>query len=131
MLYDLALQLLWDLCKFTGFILVAFSLTWFPFGYICRSMITKNDHKKPHLIKEWVKYQLGIRGLSFAELARRNGGVRREVPGKAFYMSYPKWERIIATALDMKPEQLWPERYEARSVKKSCGKSTRKRKGLQ
>lgn len=89
-------------------------------------MITKKKPKDPGHIKEWVKYQLGIRGLSFAELARRNGGVRREVPGKVFYMSYPKWERIIAAALDVQPEYLWPERYAARAAKTACGKSTRK-----
>lgn len=90
-------------------------------------MITEQKPKEPHLIKEWVKYQLGIRGLSFAELARQNGGVRREVPGKVFYMSYPKWERIVAVALGVQPEELWPERYAARAAKKACGKSTRKR----
>lgn len=94
-------------------------------------MITKQKPKEPHLIKEWVKYQLGIRGLSFAELARRNGGVRREVPGKPFYQSYPKWEKIIAAAVDMKPEELWPARYAARTAKKACGKSTRKSRRAQ
>jgi Ner family transcriptional regulator len=89
-------------------------------------MITKRKPKESHLVKEWVKYQLGIRGLSFAELARQNGGVRREVPGKVFYMRYPKWERIVAAALDMQPEQLWPERYKDRATKTPRGKSTRK-----
>lgn len=94
-------------------------------------MITIQKPKEPHLIKEWVKYQLGIRGLSFAELARQNGGVRREVPGKVFYMSYPKWERIIASALCVQPEYIWPERYAARAEKKACSKSTRKRRRAQ
>jgi len=94
-------------------------------------MITINKPKEPHHLKEWVKYQLGIRRLSFAELARQNGGVRREVPGKVFYMSYPKWERIVAAAVGMQPEELWPERYTARKAKKACVKSTRKNRRTQ
>lgn len=76
-------------------------------------------------------YQLQIRGLSFAELARRNGGVDRAVPVKTFCHDYPKWERIIAAAIDMKPEELWPERYAAREAKKAARpacKRTRKRR---
>jgi lambda repressor-like predicted transcriptional regulator len=53
------------------------------------------------------------------------------VPCKVFYMSYPKWELIVATAIDMKPEDLWPERYATRAAKKTCGKSTRKSRAAQ
>lgn len=88
------------------------------------------------LLKEWVKYQLRIRGLSFAALAKLHGDVHRYDPAKCFNMSFPKWERIIAAAIDMKPEDLWPERYEARAKQKSqrtfCkGKSTRKSEVVQ
>jgi Ner family transcriptional regulator len=94
-------------------------------------MLTIKKTKEHSHLKEWVKYQLAIRGLSYAELARRNGNVRREVPCKVFYMSYPKWELIIATAINTRPEELWPERYAARAAKKACAKSTRKNRQVQ
>jgi Ner family transcriptional regulator len=70
---------------------------------------------KKHL-KAWVLYQLQIRGLSFAEVARRNGNARRDLPRMAFDVPYPKWEKIVAAAIDMKPEELWPERYAKRAA---------------
>jgi len=94
--------------------------------------MTTNEFIKTHL-KAWVMYQLSIRGLSFAELARQNGNVKRDVPGRVFYMSYPKWERIVAAAIDMKPEDLWPERWTARIKRRASltSKPTRKRMGKQ
>lgn len=54
--------------------------------------------------------ELKKRGLSLSELSRRNGyksnGLRN-----ALERSYPKAERIIAEAIGVTPETIWPERY--------------------
>jgi len=64
----------------------------------------------PLIRREWIKFQLAIRGYSLAALAREHG-VTRQQPQAALTRPYPKWERIISRALDLQPEQLWPERY--------------------
>ncbi len=57
--------------------------------------------------------ELKKKGLSLSELSRRNGyksnGLRN-----ALERSYPKAERIIASAIGVNPETIWPERYGAR-----------------
>ncbi len=54
------------------------------------------------------------RGWSLRELSRQN----ELSPGtlkSALDAPYPKAERIIAQALEMKPEEIWPERYAKRN----------------
>ncbi len=57
--------------------------------------------------------ELKKKGLSLSELSRRNGyksnGLRN-----ALERSYPKAERIIAKAIGVSPEVIWPERYGVR-----------------
>jgi Ner family transcriptional regulator len=89
-------------------------------------MLTTQRPKEPHLLREWVKYQLRLKGITFTSLANKYGG-GRELPCRAFTQRSPKWEKIIADAMLMMPEELWPERY----VKTSGCKSTRKRRGAQ
>ena len=58
-----------------------------------------------------VRRALGKRGLSMADLARQNNiapSTLREVFRK---IGYHKGERIVADALDMTPEQIWPSRH--------------------
>ena len=57
-----------------------------------------------------IKAELQRRGLSLAELSRRNG-YHANSAARALRVSWPEMERIIADALDEKPETLWPERY--------------------
>lgn len=87
-------------------------------------MYTKRPPKESHLLREWVRYQLRLKGLSWADLAKQHGG-RRDQPCRAFNISYPKWEKIIAATLDMKPEELWPERFKERAARALRGESTR------
>ena len=61
--------------------------------------------------REWIKFQLRVRGSSLSALARELG-VTRHAPRLALVKPYPKMERVIAEKLDMRPEQLWPERYD-------------------
>lgn len=65
----------------------------------------------PDTRREWIKFQLKLRGTSYAKIGEQLG-VSRHAPKRALYVSYPKMERAIAAALEMTPEQIWPERYE-------------------
>lgn len=62
---------------------------------------------------EWIKYQLRLRGSSLSKLAR-SLGVTRQAVRNALASPYPKMERAIAAELDLRPEDIWPERYAAR-----------------
>lgn len=64
----------------------------------------------PDTRREWIKFQLRLRGTSYAKIGAELG-VSRHAPKLALYSSYPRMERAIAAALDMAPEQIWPERY--------------------
>jgi Ner family transcriptional regulator len=61
--------------------------------------------------RQWIRYQLALRGYSLARLAREHG-VSRQQPQAALAKPYPKWERIIAETLGLEPNALWPERYD-------------------
>lgn len=58
----------------------------------------------------WIKYQLNKKNLSYSAIARQEN-VSRETPRRALYRSYPRMEKVIAEALGMTPEEIWPERY--------------------
>lgn len=60
----------------------------------------------------WALYQLRIRGLSVAELSRQ-AGVNRSAVYAAWQRRYPRMQAIIAAAIDMRPQDLFPERYDA------------------
>lgn len=62
---------------------------------------------------EWIKYQLRLRGSSLSKLARRLG-VTRQAVRNALSSPYPKMERAIAAELELRPEDIWPERYAGR-----------------
>ncbi|SHF87301.1 helix-turn-helix domain-containing protein [Vibrio gazogenes] len=53
---------------------------------------------------------LKMKGLSIAELSRMHG-YHRGTLNNALRAPWPKGERIIADALDMEPENIWPTRY--------------------
>lgn len=53
------------------------------------------------------------RGLSLAQLSR-NEGLHPRTLNNSLDRKYPKAERIIANALEMNPEDIWPERYGVR-----------------
>lgn len=65
----------------------------------------------PSKRREWIKYQLKIRGVSIADLARQHCASRQAV-STALIRSNPRWEHVIAEALGTMPNCLWPERYD-------------------
>jgi len=61
--------------------------------------------------REWIKFQLRIRGTSLALLARENG-VSRQAMSAALVKPSKRCEQPIAHAIGMQPHEVWPERYE-------------------
>lgn len=55
-------------------------------------------------------------GWSVAALSRE-AGYDKATLYTALLRPYPNAEKIIAQALDKKPEEIWPERYAARTFK--------------
>lgn len=72
--------------------------------------------------KDWhtadIKCALAKLGLNLADLSRRNGLAPITV-GKALQFPYPKGERIIAEAIGVPPETIWPSRYQKRAERKA------------
>lgn len=71
---------------------------------------TKKLLRDPAARKAWVKFQLSLRDLSLAELAR-DAGVTRQCVYQVFNNRYPRMEKLVAEALGLKAWQLFPERY--------------------
>ena len=74
-------------------------------------MFTLAHLKNP--AKRWIaiKAMLQLRGLCLSNIAQQLG-VGRPAISKAAHTSYPNVERAIANALGLKPQQIWPERYD-------------------
>jgi len=72
--------------------------------------IEQNIPSDPVTRRHWVNYRLRIIGKSFASIARDNQ-VSITAVRQAFEQPYPKMERIVAEAIGLKPQQLFPERY--------------------
>lgn len=60
--------------------------------------------------RDWIKYQLKIRGLSLAKLAEQHN-VSRGTFSKALINGSVRWDRVIAQAIEFPLGMLWPERY--------------------
>ncbi len=67
--------------------------------------------KEPVIRREWIKYQLKIRGYTLAKLSYLFSNNRKSVT-QALRVPVPKWERVIARILGLRPQDLWPERYD-------------------
>jgi Ner family transcriptional regulator len=72
--------------------------------------------------KDWhnadIKAALEKKGINLAYLSRQNG-LHPITISKALQFSYPKGERVIAEALGLRPEEIWPSRFAIRSARKS------------
>ncbi len=65
--------------------------------------------------KSTIKKAIEDAGWSFAQLSLANGLNRCTLP-VALSKPYPNAERIIAKALGVAPETIWPSRYDASGV---------------
>lgn len=62
--------------------------------------------------RAWIIYQLKLRGESLASVARKSGRSRNATT-RAMISPYPAAEKVIADALGLEPQELFPERYDA------------------
>lgn len=72
--------------------------------------LTARDWHPADLIAALKKRQLSLKQLS------RDNGYSPDVLKVALRRPYPKAERIIATALQLAPETIWPSRYNANGI---------------
>ena len=66
------------------------------------------------MINDWervdIVYALKKKGTTLAELSRQ-AGLNSRTLNNALDRRYPKGERIIAEAIGVNPEVIWPSRY--------------------
>ena len=68
--------------------------------------------KNPDKRREWIRYQLAIRGETYAALGRRTG-ITKHCIYLALAKPYPKVEAMLAEEMGLEPKDLFPERYTA------------------
>ncbi|TAK48758.1 MAG: transcriptional regulator [Xanthobacteraceae bacterium] len=80
------------------------------------------DTSKKPAPQDWhradIKAALEKRGLSLARLARLNGYGRTSTAA-ALHFPWPKMERLIAGAIGVAPQSIWPSRYHDDGAPKS------------
>lgn len=69
-----------------------------------------SSKKRQDMPREYIVAELRMRKISLSSLGVDNG-LSRHTLRNALDKPYPKAEKIIAKALDMKPEDIWPSRY--------------------
>lgn len=86
------------------------------------NLVASQKRRTKGTLQDWhradIVAALRKRGISLAQLSRDQGLASRTL-NNAFERHYPKAESIIAQALDMIPEQLWPSRYVGKSPKRT------------
>jgi Ner family transcriptional regulator len=65
--------------------------------------------------RAWIIYQLSLQDKTLASIARE-AGVSRQALWQALIKPYPKAERIIADALNIKVGVLFPDRYDSNGM---------------
>lgn len=75
-----------------------------------------------------IKAALEKRGLTLAELSR-SAGYSPTAAGRALRTAWPAVEQVIAEALDVTPQDLWPDRYDTDGVPLAYKPRTRRRGG--
>lgn len=71
-------------------------------------MVTNEDRADWHRVD--IVAALHKQGLSIRELSVRSG-LKPDTLKNALSRAYPKAERIIADALGLTPDKIWPSRY--------------------
>ena len=87
---------------------------------------TETEKQESSHLADWhpadVQAALKKRGLSLAGLSVVNG-YHPTAAGKALKRSWPSLELIIARAIGMVPNQIWPNRYKAVVISDQTGDS--------
>ncbi|MCA8194135.1 helix-turn-helix domain-containing protein [Burkholderia vietnamiensis] len=80
-------------------------------------MRIQEQHKKTG--EDWgankIRFALNEAGWNWSSLAKAAGYASSAALRAAAEKSYPKAERIIASAIGVPPETIWPSRYEKRN----------------
>jgi len=67
------------------------------------------------VLNDWHPADIGAalkkNGWSFASLSRHHGYAHRQTMHRVIATHWPKGEAIIAEAIGVKPEVIWPSRY--------------------
>ncbi|MXP49731.1 DNA-binding protein [Pantoea sp. Eser] len=75
-------------------------------------------NRKEDLVSDWhsedVIRELHKRGLSLAELSRRNGYAAGSLKS-VLRTKCRSYQEIVAAALEVAPEDIWPSRYQTKS----------------
>ncbi len=81
---------------------------------------------------EQVKAAIRMGGLPLDELSRRNG-YHRSACRRALKFAWPAVEKIIADALGLTPQAIWPSRYDAKGkpLTRRNSRSARRRRHRQ
>ncbi|PTP90120.1 MULTISPECIES: helix-turn-helix domain-containing protein [Vibrio] len=73
----------------------------------------------PTLQSDWhradIKAALEKKGLSYAGLAR-SSGLKSGTLHNAIARHWPKGEKIIADAIGVTPQEIWPSRYQSNAA---------------
>ena len=88
--------------------------------------ITKEDRtilSDPYKRRSWITYQLSLKGLRLADVAR-DQGVKPQTFYQVFMRPYPKMEKVISKALDIPVTDLFPERYNENGLHRSAGRAS-------
>jgi len=82
-----------------------------------------NRPKKP-VRKDWsasyIEHRLKDAGWNFAKLARHHGYASRSTFRNAVMGPWPKAERLLAAAIGVAPEVIWPSRYQCNADGSPC-----------
>lgn len=72
--------------------------------------------KKTSQVTDWhnadIKAALDKAGWSFNQLGKAHGYNCKSALARALHGPYPRAERLIAAAIGVKPEVIWPTRYD-------------------
>jgi len=78
--------------------------------------------KKPAPQEDWhpayTVYRLRLKGLSLRRLARLNGYAQGSAT-LVMRVAWPKMERLVAGAIGVAPQEIWPSRYNDDGTPKS------------
>lgn len=74
--------------------------------------------------KDWsasyTEHRLKDAGWNFAKLARHHGYASRSTFLHAVARPWPKGERLLAEAIGVAPETIWPSRYQCNADGTAC-----------
>ena len=86
---------------------------------------TADIPKNPAVRRAWIVYQLRIRGTSLRCLAR-NHDVTHQAMSNALMLSSARLQTVIAEAIGLTPQQLFPEFYDGTGNRLSWTRETKR-----